>query len=238
MNRKTRAFYGDSLIKMQATPNKYYDWVIADPPYGIGINTMNYTKSGDIRVGRKKVAKRRDYRNKAEWDAKRPDPVYFSEMLRISKNQIIWGGNYFTDLLPPSQSFIIWDKRVHEKYNNDFADCELAWCSTGVARVFRYLYSGMLQGGEKDKRFHATQKPTALYSWLFRKYVKRGQTVFDPFLGSGSARIVAEIMGIDFEGWERDPDCFAEAEQWYNEETAGLIDFSQPAPEPEQLLLF
>ena len=118
----------DCMEGMRRFPDKYFELAIVDPPYGIGIGTMNYTKSGAVRSRGNNLANRRDYRKKGDWDV-RPSAEYFAELMRVSANQIIWGGNYFSDHLPPSKSFIVWDKRTDEKYSNDFADCELAWCS-------------------------------------------------------------------------------------------------------------
>jgi len=216
--------HGDCMELMADTPDKYYDLVIVDPPYGIGINTMNYTKSGDIRPSRKSLAKRRDYRKKGEWDNQRPSFEYFNELFRVSKNQIIWGGNYFADMLEPSKSFIIWDKRTHEKYNNDFADCEFAWTNKGVGRIFRYLYSGMLQGDMKNKevRFHPTQKPIALYKWLLHNYAKEGYKILDTHLGSGSIAIACHDYGYDLTATEIDQDYYNAAVKRYNKHKSQL----------------
>jgi site-specific DNA-methyltransferase (adenine-specific) len=139
-----------------------------------------------------------------------PEAEYFDELFRVSKNQIIWGGNYFSDFLPPSKSFVCWDKRVNDKMQNDFSDCEYAWCSRGVARMFRFVWNGMIQGNMKDKedRFHPTQKPVALYRWLLTNYAKEGDKILDTHLGSGSSRIAAHQLGFDFTGYEIDKDYF------------------------------
>lgn len=140
------------------------DWCITDPPYGIGIEKMGFVKSGARKTG---VAKNRDYRDTKAWDKEKLTKEYFDLIFQCSKNQIIFGGNYYTDYLPPTASWIVWDKRCDDKMRNDFADCEIAWCNKGVARVFHYLYKGMLQGDKnKDIRFHPTQKPTQLWNKL------------------------------------------------------------------------
>ncbi|RJS73020.1 site-specific DNA-methyltransferase, partial [ANME-2 cluster archaeon] len=111
---------------------------------------------------------------------------YFDEMLRISKNQIIFGGNYYTDYLTPSSCWIVWDKR---NGRNDFADCELAWTSfKSAVRIFRYKWNGMLQENmkKKEKRVHPTQKPTPVFTWILKKYSNEGDLICDPFLGSGT----------------------------------------------------
>jgi site-specific DNA-methyltransferase (adenine-specific) len=184
---------------------------------------MSYTKDGAIRTRGNAKAERRDYRKQAEWDVK-PDKAYFDELLRVSKRQIIWGGNYFADMLPPSKSFVVWDKRCHDAMRNDFADCEYAWASTGVARMFRYVWNGMIQGNmkHKEERFHPTQKPVALYAWIFENYAKPGDKILDTHLGSGSSRIAAYNAGLDFVGGELDPEYFEKQEQRFMEHNSQL----------------
>ena len=196
----------DCMDGMKQFPDKYFDLAVVDPPYGIGIGNMNFTKSGAIRPSRNVLAVRRDYRMEEDWDKARPDKNYFNELMRISKNQIIWGGNYFSDILPASKSFIVWDKRTNEKYNNDFADCEIAWCSKGVARIFRYLWCGMLQDNMKDKelRIHPTQKPVDLYNWILRHYAKPSYKIIDTHAGSASSLVACEQSGFDYIGFEID----------------------------------
>ena len=202
---------------MKTITDKYFELAIVDPPYGIGVGSMNYTTSGAIKTQGNSAAKRKDYRKKGDWDSKTPEPEYFQELFRISKNQIIWGGNYFSDMLAPSKSFVCWDKRCQADMSNDFADCEYAWCSQGVARMFRYVWNGMLQGNMKNKenRFHPTQKPVALYEWLLTHYAKQGDKILDTHLGSGSSRIACYNLGFDFVGCEIDEDYFKAQEERY-----------------------
>lgn len=204
----------DCMVGMKAFPDGYFDLAIVDPPYGIGCMTMSYTKSGAIRTHGHSAATRRDYRKQSEWDVK-PSKEYFDELFRVSKKQIIWGGNYFTDELPPSKSFVVWDKRVIDSMKNDFADCEYAWLSPkcGVARIFRYVWNGMIQGNMKDKedRFHPTQKPVPLYLWLLNNYAKSGDKILDTHAGSGSCLIACQRMGFDCWGFEIDKEYFDKA---------------------------
>lgn len=225
----TEAYNMDCLQAMREMPDKAFDLAIVDPPYGIGCMSMNYTKSGDIRPCRHGgVAKRRDYRKFSDWDVK-PGKEYFDELFRVSKSQIIWGGNYFADMIPPSKSFVIWDKRVTDQMRNDFADCEYAWLSKGlgVARMFRFLWCGMLQGNQKDKedRFHPTQKPVALYKWLLNNYAKPGDRILDTHLGSGSSRIAAYDLGFDFVGYEIDKEYFDKQEERFRKHTQQMNMF-------------
>lgn len=215
------AFNMDCLEAMRGMPDNAFDLAVVDPPYGIGVQSMNFTKSGPRVVARTVAAKRRDYRRTDEWDIK-PPPEYFDQLFRVSQKQIIWGGNYFQ--LPPSKGFIVWDKRVDDSMSNDFADCELAWLSSGlgVARVFRYVWNGMIQGNMKNKeeRFHPTQKPVALYEWIFSRYAKEGDRILDTHLGSGSSRIAAYNLGFDFVGYEIDKFYFDKQEERFRNHTA------------------
>lgn len=145
------AYNIDCMEYMRTLPDKAFNLAIVDPPYGIGCMSMNYTKSGAIRAHGYAAAERRDYRKQQNWDIK-PNKTYFDELFRISEHQIIWGGNYFSDMLPPSKSFIIWDKRCNDAMTNDFSDCEYAWTDQGVARMFRFVWNGMIQGNMKTKK--------------------------------------------------------------------------------------
>lgn len=208
-------FYNmDCLDGMKQFPDGFFDLAIVDPPYGIGVMTMNYTKSGAVRTHGYAAAKRRDYRKQSEWDVK-PGKEYFDELSRVAKRKIIWGGNYFSDMLPPSKSFIVWDKRCNDAMRNDFADCEYAWADYGVARMFRFVWNGMIQGNMKDKeeRFHPTQKPVALYEWILNNYAKPGDKILDTHVGSASSLIACHNLGFQFVGFELDPEYFRKASE-------------------------
>lgn len=215
------AFNMDCLEAMRNMQDKEFDLAVVDPPYGIGVMSMNYTKSGAVRTHGYAAAKRRDYRKQSQWDVA-PTQEYFDQLFRVSKKQVIWGGNYFQ--LPPSKGFIVWDKRVSDEMTNDFADCEMAWLSKGlgVARMFRYCWNGMLQGNMKNKeeRFHPTQKPVALYHWIYKNYAKPGYKILDTHLGSGSSRIAAYDMGFDFVGYEIDKEYFEKQQERFERHTA------------------
>ena len=199
------------------------DWCITDVPYGIGIEKMSFTKSGAKVIGK---TRRRDYTNTGKWDSERISYNYFDLMKECSNEQIIFGGNYYTDILPPTKSWVIWDKRLpNESDRNDFADCELAWCSTGQARVFHYLYNGMLQGDMKNKdyRFHPTQKPTQLWTKLLNFYTKEGDLILDPFAGSQSLRIACHKMQRNYIGFEIDEEYFKKGTEWFNSVTSQIL---------------
>lgn len=221
----TETFCCDCMIKMPEYSDKYFDLAVVDPPYGIGIFSMNYTKTGEERASRKSAAKSKDYRKFSNWDIK-PDKSYFQELFRISKYQIIWGMNYFLDVLPPSCGFICWDKRLDDNMKNDFSDCELAWLSSGlgVARMFRFVWNGMLQGDMKNKenRFHPTQKPVALYRWIYANYAKQGYKILDTHMGSQSSRIAAYEAGLDYTGFEIDKEYYRIGEERFASYSAQL----------------
>lgn len=204
-------FYNiDCMQAMREMPDNFIDLAIVDPPYGIGYDSQVKKKAGQ-KYGTAAAAKK-DYHASA-WDDHIPDAEYFNELFRVSKNQIIWGGNYFTRYLPPSKGFIIWDKRCSEKMNNDFADCEQAWTNMGVARVFRYLYNGMLveNMANKEDRIHPTQKPVDLYIWLLNHYAKPGYKILDTHAGSASSLIACHRLGFKYYGYEIDPVYYKDA---------------------------
>jgi site-specific DNA-methyltransferase (adenine-specific) len=180
----------DCMELMRSFADKAFDLAVVDTPYGIGEN-------GSTNHSRGKLAVAKDYKPFAGNDIDAPPVEYFTELKRVSKNQIIWGANHFIERNPKNAScWIVWDKLNGE---SDFADCELAWTSFPVAvRRFLYRWAGMLQGNMADKeiRIHPTQKPVALYSWLFSKYAKPGQRILDTHLGSGSIAIAAHRIAI------------------------------------------
>lgn len=159
---------------MQSQKNKYFDLAIVDPPYGIdaGSNKRAGTQTG------KSLAKNKIYHS-GNWDKDIPPKEYFEELKRVSKNQIIWGGNYFLDYLSNTQCMIVWDK---DNGTNYYADCEIAWTSFNSAvRKFRWRWHGFLQEDNKNKqqRIHPTEKPIALYEWLLQNYAQPGQKILD-----------------------------------------------------------
>jgi site-specific DNA-methyltransferase (adenine-specific) len=170
---------------MKMYPDKYFDLAIVDPPYGIGRSGMNMGNSVFNKDNKK-------------WDASIPTKDYFDELFRVSKNQIIWGGNYFP--LPQSQYFAIWDKG-ETMYGRDFAECEYAWVSKGGTRIYK-------MSPNQPTRVHPTQKPIKLYDWLLQNYSKPTDKILDTHLGSGSSRIAAHKAKLSFTGFEIDKEYF------------------------------
>lgn len=191
----------DCIEYMKQFPDKYFELAIVDPPYGIDVNNQSQGKGGGL-------AKKIEYK-KTDWDKTAPKVEYFDELLRVSKNQIIWGANHFISRIPlDSSCWIVWDK---ENGTTDFADCELAYTSfKTAARIFKWKWNGMIQQDMKNKenRIHPTQKPVALYRWLLQNYANQGDKILDTHLGSGSSRIAADMEGFDFYACELDKDYF------------------------------
>ena len=191
----------DNKEAMAEFPDKFFELAIVDPPYAIGVAKMNMGAGNGKRCSKLKNRKWK----KKNWDNAAPDFEYFKELFRVSKNQIIWGGNYFN--LPPFPHYIVWDKRIPDGLS--FADCELAWTSfEGSPSIFRL--SAYL---DKANKIHPTQKPIALYKWLLQNYAKPGDKILDTHLGSGSSRIAAWDMGFDFWGYETDVDYYNDEEK-------------------------
>ena len=203
----------DCMEYMKTVPDKALDLAIVDPPYGIGeAGQRNVT--GDRPTVKWKNPKSINY--KTFDDSTPPSFEYFKELQRVSKNQIIWGGNYFTDLLPQSSKWLWWDKC---QTMPTYSDGELAWTSLDGVSVKKIIYNNNgLQSKEKD-RVHPTQKPRALYEWLLEKYCKPSWKILDTHLGSGLSAIVAEKMGFDFVGCEIDKDYYEAAVKRFKKET-------------------
>ena len=181
-----KGFYNmDCMEGIKQIPDKYFDLAIVDPPYGISI-----TDSG--RLGKYN-------KNGNRWDDAIPTDEYFKELFRVSKNQIIWGGNYF--VLPATRCYVIWDKKQPESLS--FAMSEFAW--TSFDRSAKTFYRSPMQ--DKD-RFHPTQKPVALYHWLLNNYAKEGDKILDTHVGSASSLIACHDLKFEYLGFELDKDYY------------------------------
>lgn len=236
MNRETvvsEVYNCNCMDFMRSIPDKHFDLAVVDPPYGINADKENLIRT-QTRNGRAK-AKNKVYRG-CLFDAKPPDKDYFQELFRVSKDQIIFGGNYYIQHLKPTNCMIVWDK---ETGNNSYADCELAWTSfRTTTRLFKFKWHGMLQGDMKNKevRIHPTQKPVALYAWIFRNYAKPGYKILDTHLGSGSSRIAAYKLGLDFYATELDKDYFDKQEERFRKECLGEFKIASGKTIIEQTL--
>ncbi len=201
---------GDCLEVMRGMPDKCVDLVLTDPPYGVNIVGDNGTVGGTS----KEVSRWRGQINsKYKKIANDDKPINPSELLRISKNQIIFGGNYIADKLPPSRCWIVWYKRIKNQHNN-FADCELAWTSLkSPSRVLQHMWMGMLRDSELQEHYHPTQKPIVLMKWIISQYSKEGDTIIDPYLGSGSTALACIELKRKYIGIEISPEYCKIAEK-------------------------
>ena len=203
---KIHLYNGDCMDLLKQTPDKYYDLAIVDPPYGIGASSKNFIRQGK-QTGKSLAVSGTKYTAK-DWDNCVPDKIYFDELRRVSKNQIVWGGNYFASSLPNSSCWLIWDKVTGD---NLYADAELAWTSFDKAvRKFTWMWKGMFQQNmaNKEDRIHPTQKPVALYKWLLQNYAKEGDTILDTHFGSLSIGIACHDMGFELTAIELDEDYY------------------------------
>lgn len=207
MNDRTRCFNQDCMEGMKEFPDKYFELAIVDPPYGIGDTWSKNRKDRFYKHGAL-----HSYQNETA-----PAKEYFDELMRVSKNQIIWGGNYFTSELSATNAWIIWDK-VRNAEATFMSEAELAW--TSFAKVMR-IFHGQWDGAKKcdgilDK-VHPHQKPKKLYRWLLKNYAKEGDKILDTHLGSQSSRIAAFDMGFDFTGYELDKGYFEAGNKRFNQ---------------------
>lgn len=199
------AYNMDCMEAMRQMPDKCFDLAVVDPPYAI-----NRFREGS-------PSRLRKYGQMSTVNDMRPTPEYFKELFRTSKNQIIFGWNHFSDLLAPTSEFIFWYK--HQPVET-YSDGEIAWTSfSKTAKCFDYPYFGGV-GSDNDGRIHPTQKPVALYEWIFRRYTKTGDKILDTHLGSGSSRIAAYDAGLDFTGFEIDKEYFEKQEERFAAHTA------------------
>ena len=192
----------DNMRLMARYPDNHFELAIVDPPYGIG-------ESSNDNQSRSKLGKSKNYGNK-KWDDNAPNIEYFNELKRVSKNQIIWGANHFIENIPKANSscWIVWDKVNGE---NDFADCELAYCSFKTAvRKISLRWHGMLQHDMKNKeiRIHPTQKPVKLYEWLLHHYATEGDKILDTHWGSGSIALACHNLKFDLTACELDKEYY------------------------------
>ena len=178
---------------MAGCKDSQFDLAIVDPPYGIGM-------AKDLEIGKWK----RKIHEEKQWDNAIPLKEYFTELFRISKNQIIWGGNYFIDHLKNTRCMIFWDKKNGDNF---MSDGEIAWTSFNSS-VRRFVYNHIQEYNEGISRIHPTQKPVALYKWLLSHYAKEGETILDTHLGSGSIAIACYDMGFELTGTELDKEYY------------------------------
>jgi site-specific DNA-methyltransferase (adenine-specific) len=197
----SEVFNENCMEGMKRYPDKYFELAITDPPFNVGASDGSFGNRGYD----SQTSKLKHYANHNQT----PDGTYFKELFRVSRNQIIWGMNYYPQFLHHSGA-IIW----HKKNDNPLSDCEIAFQS--FDKLVKYVWcewQGFLKGGEYGIRIHPNQKPLKIYRWLLKNYAKEGDKILDTHLGSGSSRIAAYDMGFDFTGFEIDKDYFDAAEK-------------------------
>lgn len=198
---RIQLLHGDCMELMANTPDKFYDLAIVDPPYGLGYDGAKESTSSH--GGRKAY----DFK---DWDSCIPEETYFTELFRVSKNQIIWGANYMTKYLPASMGWIFWDKG--QRICN--SDGELAF--TSFERALRVVEANRVKIAENGGAIHPTQKPVYLYRWVMDNYSTPDMHILDTHLGSGSSAIAAHYFGCKFTGIEIDKDYYDAAVKRFN----------------------
>ena len=215
---KINLHLGDCMEAMKQMPDKAYDLAIVDPPYGLGLD-------GDISIrkpDRPSTWNKEDKYTRKDWDKERPSIEYWTELFRVSKNQIVWGGNYFTYNLPISKGWVFWDKMFDKTFN--FSHGELAWTSFDK-QLLKYTASSKAETRGGKDRIHPTQKPVALYKWLLHNYAKEGDKILDTHGGSMSIAIACHDMNFDLDLWELDPEYYEKGVERFNQHKAQLRMF-------------
>ncbi len=223
----SKVVLGDCMNVLPKFPDNFFDLAVVDPPYFSGPEKRKYYGRSVSPIGVQRV-----YEQCEEWEI--PTKEYFDELFRVSKNQIIWGINYFEVGRHIGSGRIVWDKCNGA---SSFSDCEIAYCSMiNSVRLFPLMWNGMFQaksisegrtqqGNKKlnEKRIHPTQKPVMLYDWIFQKFAQPGQKIIDTHLGSGSSRISAYKSGLDFYGIEKDKSVLEKSNKRFADFMKGVV---------------
>ena len=195
----------DCLQALKAMADKQFDLAIVDPPYGIGMDgTIG------IGIGKEKGFTRKKEYTKKNWDKEVPSQEYFNELFRVSKNQIVWGANYFTKQLPVIKNYIFWHKKG-QSVDDKFNDGEMAFASLGRTRMIDIWWNGVGVINSGENKIHPTQKPVKLYKWILENYAKKDWKILDTHLGSGSIAIACWDMGYDLTAYEVDKEYYDNA---------------------------
>ena len=207
----------DCMEIMSQYEDNYFDLAVVDPPYGI-----KCAKTINIKNKKKGFVGDRLHKSKS-WDDGIPPEEYFIELQRVSKDQIIWGGNYFTEHLKPVKAWIFWSKKETKTQGSNFSDGELAWTSLKkVTKLFEYGWIGIDYCNKGESKIHPTQKPVKLYNWIYANYAEEGQKILDTHLGSGSNAIAAHYAKMHFVGCELDEDYYKASVERIRKETRQL----------------
>jgi site-specific DNA-methyltransferase (adenine-specific) len=209
-----KLYNADCMEVMKTFKDKQFSLAIVDPPYGIGADKAQNAAAAQREKANGKSKAGRGWKayKETEWDNEIPSAEYWQELMRVSKNQIVWGGNYFTEYLEPKMGWIVWNKMQRDF---SLADGELAWTSFDKAmRIFDMSRGEALAKNNKTGgRFHPTQKPVQLYKWLLHNYAKEGDTILDTHFGSLSIGIACHDLKFDLTAIELDADYYEQAKQ-------------------------
>ena len=203
MRAEINLIHGDCLQAMKAMQDKQFDLAIVDPPYGIGASDWDANDSMFTSCEKWKGRKKTGYTIKG-WDKEKPQETYWHELRRVSKNQIVWGYNYFAGFLGETNGCIVWDKKT----SGNFSDCEIAFVSNANStRKFEWLWNGFRKQ-QPEERIHPTQKPVALYEWILQNYASEGDLILDTHLGSGSIACACWNLKYDLTAYEIDKEYY------------------------------
>lgn len=192
----------DCMEGMGEISNKEYTFCVSDPPYGENIAPNGKIGGDTKRNGR--IIRTKQY-EKVKWDNEGLTELQFKEIQRVSKYQALFGFNHYMGFLPATPCIIVWDKKKKNNWDDNFADCELAWTNFDrPAKVFHYLFMGAFKE-KPEERFHPTQKPFEVIKWIVENFLEKGGSVIDPFMGSGTTAMVCEALGIEYIGFEINP---------------------------------
>jgi site-specific DNA-methyltransferase (adenine-specific) len=202
----SEVYLEDCVTALKRFNDNHFDLAIVDPPYG------NIAVFENCQPLERKNERPKKYADK-DWDKQKPTAEYWEQLFRVSKNQIVWGGNYFTSFLPESRGWIYWDKNNGD---NNFSDGELAWTSF-KKRLMSYKKNSKAETRGGKDRFHPTQKPVGLYDFCLLNFANEGDLILDTHLGSGSSRIAAYKNGFNFVGFEIDQEYYEKQEKRFND---------------------
>lgn len=233
-NGNVLMIHGDCMDVMAEIGEKEIPLAIVDPPYGIG-------EDGDKTIygksGKGSTFKECKLHEQKSWDDTIPDEKYFNELARVSKNQIIWGGNYFTEFLRPTKAWVFWYKKITNPNNHTHSDGEMAWTSfNSITRMVSIDWIGFGYINSGEKKIHTSQKPVALYKWLLSRYAKPAELILDTHGGSGSIVIACHDLGHPIIWVEKDADYFRDAVARYKTHASQAVLFEPVEIMKEQKL--
>jgi len=213
----SEVYLEDCVKALKRFNDNHFDLAIVDPPYGLGMGTVSIPSEKNTNSQQKFY---KDLKSK-RWDDNTPNKEYFDELKRVSKNQIVWGWNYYVSYFNDCPSYIVWNKEA----SGNYSDCEMAWCSIkGTNKIFKWLWNGFRKQ-QPEERIHPTQKPVALYDWILEQFGSDANLILDTHVGSGSSRIACNKAGKQFVGFEIDKDYYEAQEKRFKDFVSQLRMF-------------